>query len=82
MDELKKELNEVELDEVAGGKSKKPKPQKTKNKCLQCMIKGRMNESIYLVDSNITFCTTMCHIYKNNMYLYMDEKAVKDYMSR
>lgn len=75
-------LTNEELDDIAGGKSKKKKPVKIKAYCHQCQLKGNMTEHLYQVDDKITFCIDKCHIYTNGMYLRMDPKAVKEYMSR
>lgn len=76
-------LTAEELDDIAGGKSKKKeKPQQTHNKCLQCQIKGKMSENLWKVDKDITFCTEMYHIYVKGVYQRQDEKAVKEYLKR
>lgn len=80
------EINDEELDEVAGGKSSKGKAEKTKNKCLECMkathIGSADNSSyIYKAKGSSTSCCKRGHVWVNGIYSHFSEADVKKWFA-
>ena len=71
-DEMTKVTDE-ELDDIAGGKSKKNKAEKTKYKCLECMKATHLgaadnNSYIYKAKGSSTSCCKNGHVWINDIY--------------
>ena len=81
------QITDEELDDVAGGKKKTNKAEKTKNKCLECMkathLSGPDNSSyIYKANGSDTTCCKNGHVWVNGIYTHFSTADVAKWFAK